>query len=128
MAEWSSNELETIDATDELEISSMREGDALSGSRTIWVVHAGDDLYIRSVYGRDGEWHRGTQSRHEGHIRCGGVEKDVSFVDVDADDEVQDRIDDAYRAKYPGYPKKYVDDCLTPQARAATLRLVPRSA
>ncbi|GAA4725807.1 hypothetical protein Prum_011770 [Phytohabitans rumicis] len=32
------------------------------------------------MYGRAGVWFRGTQTRHEGHIRAGGVDKDVDFV------------------------------------------------
>ena len=50
---------------------------------TIWVVRHGNDLYVRSAYGRTSSWFRGTQDRHEGHIRAGGVNKDVTFVDAD---------------------------------------------
>jgi hypothetical protein len=32
----------------------------------MWVVRAGDDLYVRSVNGRDSSWFRGALSRHEG--------------------------------------------------------------
>ena len=94
---------------------------------TIWVVRLGDDLYIRSVRGREAAWFRGTQLRHEGRIWAGGVEKDVTFADVDPDDAIQAQIDGALRAKYRRYPTNYVDDVLTPAARAATLKLVPRA-
>ncbi len=63
--------------------------------------------------------------RHEGRIRAGGVEKDVTFVDVDGD--VADRIDDAYRTKYRRYAASIVDHTLTAEARSATLELMPRS-
>jgi hypothetical protein len=74
--------------------------------------------------GRTSDWFRGTQRRHEGRIRAGGVEKDVTFVEADADLEA--RIDDAYREKYRRYAKSIVDTTLTPQARSAALKLVPR--
>jgi hypothetical protein len=80
-----------------------------------------DDLYVRAVNGRTGAWFRGTQTRHEGHISAGGVEKDVTFVDADPD--LNDQIDAAYRAKYRRYAGRILNSVLTPQARAATIKL-----
>jgi hypothetical protein len=53
------------------------------------------------------------------------VERDVTFVE-EADAAINQQIDAAYREKYRRYPKEYVDACLTPDARAATIKLVPR--
>jgi hypothetical protein len=92
----------------------------------IWVVRVGDDLYVRAVRGRSGPWFRGVLTQHAGRIRSGGVEKDVVFVE-EPDSAVNERIDVAYREKYRRYPKSYSDACVTPEARAATLKLVPRS-
>jgi hypothetical protein len=88
------------------------------------VVRVGDDFYVRSVNGRTSDWFRGTQRRHEGRIRAGGVEKDVMFVEADAD--LAGRIDEAYREKYSRYAKSIVDSTLTPQARSSALKLVPQ--
>ncbi len=125
MTAWTTDELDKIDAADELEIASVRPDGTLRAPTTIWVARLGDDLYVRSVNGRTSAWFRGTQARHEGRIRAGGVEKDVTFVDVDGD--VADRIDDAYRTKYRRYAASIVDSTLTAEARSATLKLVPRS-
>ncbi|MDP9223136.1 MAG: DUF2255 family protein [Actinomycetota bacterium] len=125
MATWTTDELDRIGATDELEIASFRSDGTLTSSRTIWVVRVGDDLFVRSVNGRTSAWFRGTQVRGEGRIRVGGVEKDVTFVGVDGD--VANRIDDAYRTKYRRYAASIVDPTLTAEARSATLKLVPRS-
>jgi hypothetical protein len=125
MTGWTSKELTRIDAADELEIASVRGDGTLGSPRTIWVVRLGDDLYVRSVNGRTSGWFRGTRARHEGRIRAGGVEKDVTFVEADPD--VEDRIDAAYRTKYRRYAASIVDHTVTPQARSATLELVPRS-
>lgn len=114
-----------IETADELDISSLRRDGTLRNPVTIWVVRVGDDLYVRAVKGRTGPWFRGTQTRHEGHIRSGGVGKDVLFVE-ETDPEMNERIDAVYREKYRRYPKEYVDACLTPAARAATIKLVPR--
>ena len=125
MANWTSTELKKIGTADELDLSSLRRDGTLRSPVTMWVVCVNDNLYVRAVKGRLGPWFRGTQTRHEGHIRSGGVEKDVLFVE-ETDPEVNERSDAAYREKYRRYPKEYVDACLTPAARAATIKLVPR--
>jgi hypothetical protein len=58
-------------------------------------------------------------------MSAGGVTKDVTFVDADAD--LDDRIDDAYRSKYGRYSPGIVGSVLTPEARSATIRLMPSS-
>src|SRR6266536_3745607 len=79
MTGWTSDELAKIGTAQELQIASLRRDGTLRKPRTIWVVRVGDDLYVRSMYGRAGGWFPGTQVRHEGHIRAGGVDKDVTF-------------------------------------------------
>ena len=126
MTTWKSDELKKIEKTDELELSSLRRDGTLRNPVTMWVVRVGSDLYVRAVKGRQGAWFRGVQTRHEGQIRSGGVEKDVTFVEA-PDSPLHKEIDAAYREKYRRYPQEYVDSCLTPEARAATIKLVPRS-
>ncbi len=126
MAGWSNDELDKIGAAEELEIASRRSDGTLRKAVTIWVVRLGDDLYVRSVNGRTGSWFRGVQDRHKGRIEAGGVEKDVTFVELDDADNVNDQIDAAYRTKYRRYAASIVNSALTPQARAATLKLRPR--
>jgi hypothetical protein len=67
-ATWTADELERIAAADELMAPLRRDG-TLRKPVTIWVVRLGDDLYIRSVYGRTPSWFRAAQVRHEGHRR-----------------------------------------------------------
>ena len=121
MTTWTSVELNKIGRAEELELASLRRDGTLRDPVTIWVVRVGDDLYVRAVNGRTGAWFRGTQTRHEGHISAGGVEKDVTFVDADPD--LNDQIDAAYRAKYRRYAGRILNSVLTPQARAATIKL-----
>ena len=125
MSTWTSDELDAIGSGDELQLASERSDGTLRSPVTIWVVRVRDDLYVRSVRGRTSRWFRGTQDRHEGHISAGGIDKDVRFVEV-GDDDVNDEIDAAYRAKYTRYPASYVDPLMTPEVRATTLSLVPR--
>ena len=125
MSAWTSHELSTIGGADELELAPLRPDGTLRKGVTIWVVRHGDDLYVRSWRGPGGAWFRAAQARHAGHIRAGGVEKDVTFV-AETDSGINDQIDPAYRAKYRRYAS-YVPPMISPQARATTLKLVPRA-
>jgi hypothetical protein len=118
MTAWMSDELGKIGAAEELEIASVRRDGTLRNPVTIWVVRHGDDLYVRSVKGRTAAWFRGTQVRHEGRIWAGGVEKDVTFVDADHD--IDDQIDAAYRTKYRCYAASIISHIVSPEARSAT--------
>ena len=122
MTAWTNDELTRIASADELQIAPRRRDGTLRNPRTIWVVRHVDDLYVRSVNGRTSAWFRGAQARHEGHIRAGGVDKDVRLVEVG---DLNEEIDAAYRTKYRRYAASIIDTIVSPQARAATLRLVP---
>ena len=124
MTAWPSDELEKIATADELQLASARPDGRLRKPVTIWVVRLGDEIYVRSVNGRNSHWFRGVEDRHEGHIHAGGVDKDVRFVE--ADDDLNDEIEAAYRTKYRHYNASVVDPLFTPGAKAATLELVPR--
>jgi hypothetical protein len=121
---WTSEELDRIAKADELELASARADGTLRRPVTIWVVRHGDDLFVRSVYGRGSGWFRGVTDRHEGRVSAGGLDRDVAFVETD---EAADAVDAAYRAKYGGrYPAAYVEPTVGEDAHAATLKLVPR--
>jgi hypothetical protein len=124
MPAWTSEELTRIGTATELQIASRRRDGTLRKPRTIWVVRVGDDLYVRSMYGRNGGWFPATQVRHEGHIRAGGVGRDVTFADADPD--LSNAIDAAYRDKYRRYGERIIGGVVNPEARAATIKLVPR--
>ncbi|MFE3215772.1 DUF2255 family protein [Streptomyces antimycoticus] len=125
MTTWTSDELNRIATTDELEMAPLRGDGTPRTAVPIWVVRDRDDLYVRSYRGTDGAWWRTAQGSHEGHIRSGGVDRDVTLVE-EGDPGVNDRVDDAYRSKYSRYSGTYVEPMVADTARATTLRLLPR--
>jgi hypothetical protein len=125
MSGWTSDELARIGQADELDLASQRRDGSLRDPVTMWVVRDGDDLYVRSMHGRAGAWFRGTQTRGQGHIRSGGVDRDVSFV-IDTDPALSNRIDAAYRSKYRRYGDRIVGGVVNPASRDSTIKLVPR--
>jgi hypothetical protein len=124
MRQWTKSELEKIASSDELEIAPVRGDGTRRKPVTIWVVRHADDLYVRSWRGRGARWFRDSQERHRGHIRAGGVERDVEFAEVD--ESVNDAIDAAYQDKYRRHGPRYVDPMVAAPARAATIKLAPR--
>jgi hypothetical protein len=125
MTGWTRNELDRIGAAHEVELTTFRSDGMPRKPVTIWVVRNGDDLFIRSWRGERAAWFRSAQARHQGHIQAGGIDRDVLFVD--ATQELNDHIDAAYRTKYTPVAPSYVEPMVSPQARATTLKLVPRS-
>ena len=125
MTAWTSDELTKIGTAEELEIAALRRDGTLRNPVTIWVVRHDDSLYVRSVNGRNGSWFSGVRVTHEGRIRAGGVEKEVTFMEPDHD--IGDELDAAYRAKYRRYAASIVSHVVSPAARSATIKLVPRT-
>jgi hypothetical protein len=121
---WTDEKLDHIGAAEELQIAPARSGDDLGKPVTIWVVRHRDDLYVRSYRGPGASWYRGSEVRHEGHVEAGGIETDVVFVDVGHDLDAE--IDAAYREKYGRYAG-LVDQMVSPETQATTIKLVPRS-
>jgi hypothetical protein len=122
MTTWTSDELTAIGNAEELTLASVRRNGTLRRPVTMWVVRAGDDVYVRSVNGRGSAWFRSAQDRHEARIRAGGVEKDVELIEtVDA----RDTVDAAYHSKYARRYPSIVPSIVAPEAQAATLKLVP---
>ena len=124
MTTWTTDELNTMRNAEELEIASLRSDGTLRKPVTIWVVRVGDSLYVRSMNGRTAPWFCGVQTRHGGHIRAGGVDKDVTFVEEN-DSNINDQIDTAYVTKYRRYAS-IANSMVTPAVRAAKIKLVPR--
>jgi hypothetical protein len=125
MTSWTRNDLERIGAADELLLVHFKKDGTHRKPVTIWVVRVDDDLYVRAYRGHETAWFRHIQQRHEGRIGAGGVTKDVTFVDVNNDEVLNNKIDAAYQSKYQRYSATYVDPMIAPQARATTLKLVP---
>jgi hypothetical protein len=123
MTTWTADELNAIGNVEELTLASVRRDGTLRRPVTMWVVCDGDDVYVRSVNGRGSSWFRGVQDRHEARIRAGGVGKDVELIETE---DAQDAVDAAYQAKYASRYASIVPSIVAPEARAATLKLVPK--
>ncbi len=125
MPAWTDNELRRISDAEQLEIAPLRRDGTRRASRPIWVVRAGDDLYVRAAYVEASGWHRIARASGQARISAGGVDKDVTVEDADSD--VLDAVDAAYREKYGRRYESIVDSITDTDHRATTLRLMPRT-
>lgn len=123
MPAWSDTDLDRIGNAQELNLASARADGSLRPYTTMWVVRAGDEIYVRSAGGPDRPWYRHATASGAGRIRAGGVERDVTFGDATADAHAA--IDAAYHAKYDQYGANIIDSVVGPHAKAVTVRLVP---
>ena len=125
MSEWPKNELQRIAETDDLHISPFREDGKTYGTPTwIWSVVVDDALYVRAYNGQNSRWYKAALRQKDGRISAAGMTREVSFEPVKG--EINDRIDDAYRAKYKGSP--YLKPMIGESARSATVQVIPRKA
>lgn len=87
----------------------------------MWVVRAGDELYVRSG-GPDRPWYRQALAGGTGEVRSAGIEAGVSFDRAAGD--AHEAIDASYHAKYDRYGPGPVSHVTGDDARAVTIRLV----
>jgi hypothetical protein len=125
MTTWTDEELSSIGEARELQLASERPDGTMRPNVTMWVVRAGDDLFVRSAFGPNNPWFRRATASGAGRIRASGLERDVSFLEPAPD--VHTAVDAAYHAKYDRYGPNIVGTVVGPEAAAVTIKLVPRS-
>lgn len=123
MGSWSNEELRKIAESDDLHISPFREDGVTYGTPTwIWSVVVDGNLYVRAYNGTNSSWYQAATKQKTGRVAAGGLTKEVAFEAVGG--QIDDSIDDAYRAKYQASP--YLKPMISARARAAAVRIVPR--
>ncbi|GGO22384.1 DUF2255 family protein [Micromonospora parathelypteridis] len=123
---WTGEELTTIGRAEELQLASRRSDGTPSRWVTMWVVRAGDELYVRSARGPANAWYARAVCAGAGCIRAGGLERDVVFTKP-ASPDVHAAIDVAYHTKYDRYGPTIVGSVVGEKAHGVTLRLLPQN-
>jgi len=123
MSTWSKDELRKIAETDDLHISPFREDGRTYGTTMwIWSVVVDDGLYVRGYNGQKSRWYQAAVRQKAGRITAAGITREVAFEPVDG--TINDRIDEAYAAKYKG--SSYLKPMISTRARSATVKVMPR--
>jgi hypothetical protein len=125
MTTWLKDELRKIAEADDLHISPFREDGMTYGTPTwIWSVAVDNALFVRPYNGGNSRWYKAALQQKAGRITAAGMTKEVTFEPVDG--KINNRVDDAYRAKYTGSP--YLSPMIGAHARSATVKVIPRTA
>lgn len=123
---WPTNVIDRIAATDDLHIAPYHPDRTTTGTLTwIWSVVVDGRLFVRAWNGTRGRWYRSAIAQRAGKITAAGQSFEVEFAPI-ADPELNDRIDDAYNAKYAGSP--YLPPMVASGPRSATVEVTPRVA
>src|SRR5690242_16907458 len=85
----------------------------------IWAVVVDGHAYVRSYRGERGAWYQ--RAVREGRIEIEGIE---ARVEPEHDPQINERISDAFRAKYGERSPGPTAAMVTPEVVATTLRLV----
>lgn len=124
MTTWPPDELLAIAEVNDLHIAPFREDGKTYGTLTwIWSVAVDGELYVRAYNGQNSRWYKSAIRQKAGRITAAGMTKEVVFEPVEG--PINDRIDDAYRAKYGDSP--YLTPMIGERARAATVKVVPHN-
>ena len=112
MTTLSPDTIQLFDRTREVRVSGP-------GKRIpIWAVVVDDEAYVRSYRGERGAWYR--RARRDGKMTLEGVDVRVEPVE---DAALNERVSDAFRAKYGAQSPGSTEAMVTPEVVATTLRL-----
>ena len=132
---WSSEQLQRIETAVELEISVRRTDGAMGRWTPVWVVRAGEDVFVRTWHRRETGWFGRAVASGRARVRVTGLETDVTVVDLglsaghhgvtaeQLNGVLLDEVDAAYRAKYGAHGDASVAGMVSARARVTTLRL-----
>ncbi len=125
MANWAKDELIKISSSDDLHISPFRADGVTYGTPTwIWSVVVDNELYVRAYNGKNSSWYKSAISQKAGRITTAGMTHKVIFEQADADANLNDSINKAYRAKYSTSP--YLGSMIGDRARSTTVKIVKK--
>ena len=120
MKELDNQAIEMIFERNDFHIAPYREDGETFGTLTwIWVVEVEGSLYVRAYNGVNSRWYKSALSQKAGKIKSNGTEFKVQFQPISG--EINDKIDEAYRAKYNGSP--YLQSMISDRAKAATVKV-----
>jgi hypothetical protein len=102
---------------------AIRTGKRPESAVVIWVVAAGDEIFVRSVRGVQGRWFRDLAAGGPATIELDGQLLDVQAI-PDSNRDAIDRASQEYLRKYRTSP--YAQAMVKAEVLPTTLRLEPR--
>lgn len=129
MAAFDQATLDTLAASEEIDVETWPPEGREPRRTTIWVVVDGGDVFVRSIRGTRGRWYRDLRADPEGaiHLLDGGRTAPIPVRAVPAaDPESVARVTRAFERKYRADPA--LRTVVAAETFASTLRLEPAPA
>ncbi|MFL5628724.1 MAG: nitroreductase/quinone reductase family protein [Ktedonobacteraceae bacterium] len=120
--QFDANVLNQLANAEEIEIET-RSAAGRTHRTTIWVVVDDNNVYVRSVRGRNGRWYQEVTANPDAAIHVDGRRLEVHAVPV-TDEALIARVSNSYLRKYHGSP--FVNSVVREEVLPTTLRLEPR--
>ena len=120
--QFDANVLNQLANAEEIEIET-RSATGRTHRTTIWVVVDDNNVYVRSVRGRNGHWYQEITANPDAAIHVDGRRLVVHAVPV-TDEALIARVSNSYLRKYRGSP--FVNSIVREEVLPTTLRLEPR--
>lgn len=119
---WHSETLQQINQADDLKIAPFRPDMKTTGTPTwIWEVVVNNRLFVRAYFGTASRWYQAAMKQKAGKIHAIDKVFDVQFEPI-KDEALNQKIDEAYRAKYHLSP--YMNHMIASASRAATMEIL----
>jgi hypothetical protein len=119
---FSGEDLEAIDAAEEVRIETVAPGGA-AHETIIWIMVDGGEVFVRSVNGEKGRWYQEAKANPAVAIHVDGRRLPATAIPADDPDSI-DRVSAALNTKYSGFGGD-LESMLQPHNFATTLRLEP---
>lgn len=116
--------LEMLGRVREVRIETTSLDGATNHRTIVWIVTAGDEVFIRSVHGTTARWYREARRRPDAILHADGAAIPVALA-LAADPHSIQRVSDAFTAKYGGRSPGSTASMLRPHTLETTLRLDP---
>lgn len=120
MAHFDTKTTEALRTTPEITVRThQRPGQAVP----VWVVVAGNSVFVRSAYGRKGRWYRDLTANGKATISIAGHELSAQAIPENGSAPIA-AVSREFLRKYGTGP--YAQAMVKPEVLAHTLRLEPR--
>ena len=119
---FTGEDLEAIDAAEEIRIETQAPGGDVHRT-TIWIVVHDGEVFVRSVNGEDGRWYQEAKANPAVAIHVDRRRLPATAIAADDPDSIE-RVSAALREKYKGEGAS-LRSMLQPHNLSTTLRLEP---
>ena len=117
--------LEVLGRVREIEIETASPDGATAHRTIIWIVTAGDHVYVRSVNGTPARWYREALAHPDVVVHAEGAAIPMTAVPANDAQSIQ-VVSDAFRSKYGKISRSSTESMVQPHTLETTIRLDPR--